>query len=136
MRHRAVGPWAWWIDALILIAVTGGLVWAVTAGEREIAAYLAMAAWVLLLGLAVLRNTPETAAWILVLIAVGCGASAVGFFRLYQWAGWPVMAYVDAISTGAVSLLAAVNLWVKPSRPSHCPGDAEGRGEAEAVRRD
>jgi hypothetical protein len=87
MRHRAVGPWAWWVEALLLIVVTGGLVWAVAADEREMAAYLAMCAWVLLLGLVVPRNTPGTAVWVLALIAVGCAASGVGFFRLYQWAG-------------------------------------------------
>jgi hypothetical protein len=64
------------------MAVTGGLLWAVTSGERESAAYLAMGAWVFLLGLVLPWNTPGTAAWILALIAVGCGASAVGFFRL------------------------------------------------------
>jgi hypothetical protein len=52
MRHRGVGPWPWWIDALLLIAVTGGLFWAVTAGDREPAHWLAMLAWVLLLNLA------------------------------------------------------------------------------------
>jgi hypothetical protein len=136
MRDRRVWPWAWWVDALLLLAVAGGLAWSVAAGDRESAAWLAMGAWVLLLSLVVPWTAPETPAWVLALIAVGCGASAVGFFRLYQWAGWPVMAYLDAISTGAYSLLAALVLGVKWSRPDPRPGGAEGRGESPAVRAD
>jgi hypothetical protein len=136
MSHRAAGPLGWWIAALLLLAVTGGLVWAVTTGDRESAAWLAMGAWVLLLGLVVPRTAPEQPAWLLALIAVGCGASAVGFFLLYNWAGWRVMAYIDAISTAAISLQAAVVIWIKWSRPSPEPDHAEGRGEPEAVPRD
>jgi hypothetical protein len=136
MGHRAAGRRAWWTDALALTVVIGGLVWAVIAANREYAAYGAMAAWVLLMALVVPRNRPEAAAWALALVAAGCAASAVGFFLLYRWAGWPVMAYVDAISTAAVSLQAVAILWLKCLRPSAGPGGVEGRGELQAVRRD
>lgn len=115
MRDRGVAPWPWWTEVALLVAVAGGLVWAVSAGERDTSAYLAMGAWVLVLGLALPRSTPEAPAWVLALTAAGSAAAAVGLFRLYQWAGWPVMGYVDAISTGLVALLALVSLWVKSS---------------------
>ena len=40
MRHRRAGPWPWWINAALLVAIPAGLVWAVIAEERDMAAYL------------------------------------------------------------------------------------------------
>jgi hypothetical protein len=136
MRQRTVVLWVWWMEALLLTAATGGLVWAVTAGDRESAKALAVLAWVAWLGVVTVRDVPETARWVLALIAVGFGASAVGFFLLFQWADWPAMAYLHAIGTGLLSLLKAVGLWGKCSHPSPGPGGAGGRGEPQPVARD
>lgn len=129
MGRSAVGRRSWWIDGLLLIAFSGGMVWGVTTGQPEIAAYAALFAWALLAGFMVRWNRPEAAAWFLALIAVGGGALAVCFFRLLQWAGWPVMAYLLSLSAGAFSLQAVLNLWIKRLQTSPSAGDAEGRGE-------
>jgi hypothetical protein len=129
MPDRSVSTWARWTNAVLLIAVTGGLVWAITAGDRESAAYWAMGEWLLLGTWVVPRSTPDSAAWALALIAVGCGAAAVGFFCLYRWAGWPVIAWVDAIIFGAFALQAVFSLWIKCLRLRPGPADAGGSGE-------
>src|SRR3954468_21333293 len=100
MRDRAMRTWAWWTYALVLIVVTGGLLWAATAGDRESGAYWAMGFCFLLGGSVVPRSTPETATWALALIAVGCAASAVTFFCLCRWLSWPSLAYLEAITFG------------------------------------
>ena len=129
MRDRAMGTWAWWTNALLLMVVAGGLVWALTAGDRESGAYWAMGFWFLLGGWAVPRSTPDTTTWALVLIAVGCAASAVAFFCLYQWASWPTLAYLEAITFGVFALQALFALCVKRLRLRPPPADPEGTGE-------
>jgi hypothetical protein len=131
VRQRALTPWPWWADVLALVAVAGGLFWAVTTGERELTGYLAMGAWALLLVLVMPWTHPATPSWGLALVAAGCAAAAVGFFRLYQWAGWPVMAYLDAVTFGLFALLAVLALWLKWRSPG---GQARAAGAAGASR--
>jgi hypothetical protein len=125
MRDRKVRSWALWTNALLLIAVTGGLVWAVTAGDRESGAYWAMGFWFLFGGWAVPRSTPDTATWALALIAVGCGASAVTLFCLYQWVGWPALAYLQAIIFGAFALHAVFALCIRWLRLKPVPANTD-----------
>jgi hypothetical protein len=129
MHDRAVRTWAWWTHALLLMAVIGGLIWALTAGDRESGAYWAMGFWFLVGGWAVPRSTPETATWALALIAVGCAASAVTFFCLYRWASWPVLAYLEAITFGVFALQAVFALCVKRLRLRPGPANTGGPGE-------
>jgi hypothetical protein len=125
MRDSGVWPWPWWIDAALLAAIAGGLAWAVIADDRDTSAYLAVAGLVPVFGLASPRSTPDTPAWVLALTAAGCAAAAVGFFGLYQWAGWPAMGYVAATGLGLTVFAAILSLWVRssggPSRPGRPP---------------
>jgi hypothetical protein len=82
-------------------------------GWVDAIAYGAMVVWVLLLSWIVPRLTPKTPTWLLSLIAAGSVALMVSFFCLYQWVGYPVLAYIDSITFGLVALLAASLLLVK-----------------------
>jgi hypothetical protein len=128
MPEHAASKWAWWTNALLLTVVTGGLVWAVTAGDRQSGAYWAMGFWFLLGGWVVPRSTPDTATGALVLIALGCAASAVIFFCLYQWASWPGLAYLEGITFGVFALHAVFALCVKRLRLRPVPADTEATG--------
>jgi CDP-diglyceride synthetase len=113
MRHRMAGAWSWWINAALLVAIPGGLVWAVIAEERDTAAYLAIGAWLLLMALVVPRNTPQASVESLGLIVVICAGATVGFLQLYRWAEWPVMGYIYSFSTASASLQAVFLLLAK-----------------------
>src|SRR5262245_24487603 len=110
------GSWACWSNALILTVVTGGLLWSVLAGDRHSGAYWAMGFWFFLGGWAVPRSSPDSATWVLALIAVGCAGTAVIFFVLYMWAGWPSLAYMQAIIFGLCALNSVVAIWLKRLR--------------------
>jgi hypothetical protein len=129
MRGRAARNWARWTNVLLLILVTGGLVWTLLAGDREAASYWATGEWLLVGAWVVPRSTPDTAAWALALIVVGCAAAALGLFCVYQWVGWPLVAYVEAGTFGAFALQATLWLFVKRFRLRPGPENTAGTGE-------
>ena len=98
----------------------------------DVIAFGAMALWVLLLAWVVPRLNPKTPAWLLAIIAVGSVALSVGFFCLFQWVGYPVLAYVDSITLGLIALLAVLLHRQRWSSPRDEPrGPVTGESQAE-----
>ncbi|HEY7311980.1 MAG TPA: hypothetical protein VH643_21635 [Gemmataceae bacterium] len=98
----------------------------------DVVIYGVMGLSVLLMLWIVPRIVPKTPAWLLVLIALGCAALAAGFFYAYQWAGYPVLAYIDGITFGLFAVQAAFSLWLRRLAPSGEPLGARSAGESRA----
>ena len=130
MCHRTAGPWSWWINAALLVAIPSGLVLAVIAEERDTAAYLAIGAWMLLMALVVPRNTTRSPIWSLGLIAVICAGATVALLQLYRWADWPVMGYIYSFSTASASLQAIFVILAKWLGAAPNPGPKEMAAES------
>jgi hypothetical protein len=79
----------------------------------------------------ILRYTsPQTAPWAAALTTVGSAILAVGFFCLWQWLQYPVLAYLDAILYGLFAVQAVLVLVVRRLNPD---GGRQDRGaEAES----
>jgi hypothetical protein len=99
----------------------------------DVIAYGSMALWIILLAWIVLRLGPKSSTRMLALIAVGCAALAIGFFWVYQWAGYPILAYVDSITFGLNSLLAVLLLWQRWLRSWGSDMAPAEKGPSEAV---
>ena len=102
-------------------------------GMADAIALGAMVFWIFLLCLILPRLRPKTSSRLLALIAVGSAAAAVGFFCLYRWAGYAILAYGDSITLGLIALLAALLLWQKQLSPGDKQLNPEERGPSEPV---
>ena len=98
----------------------------------DVVGYGVMGLSVLLMLWIIPRIVPKTPAWLLVLIALGSAALAGGFFCAYQWAGYPVLAYIDGITFGLFAVQAALSLWLRRLAPSAEPWGAGSAGESRA----
>jgi ABC-type branched-subunit amino acid transport system permease subunit len=83
----------------------------------DVVASAVMLLSILLIPLLWRYSVPKTTTWKIVLTA-GCWAVlAAGFFFLWHWLGYPVLAYLDAVVYGLGSLTAALVVISEWSRP-------------------
>jgi hypothetical protein len=97
---------------------------------EEVVVYVVMGLSVLVMIWIAPRLVPRTAAWLLALLAVGCAALAVGFFWVYRWAGYPVLAYLDGIVFGLGAVQAVLVLWLRRLTPGGERPIVEAGGES------
>jgi hypothetical protein len=68
---------------------------------------------------------PQKASWILALAAFASVGLAVGFFCLWEWLEYPVLAYLDGITYGCLALTAGLGLLNRRLSPR----DSQANGE-------
>jgi|GEM_PF-6611291 len=83
---------------------------------------------------AILRYTgPHTAPGVAALTAAGSAILAAGFFCLWQWLQYPVLAYVDAILYGLFAVQALLVLLVRRLNPASGQRDRAAEAESQAA---